>query len=683
MRRHAAVAFLSAFLLFLVQPLIAKAILPWFGGAPAVWTTAMLFFQLLLLGGYAYAHLTTQLPARRQAALHVTLLAASLVFLPIVPSADWKPGGVEAPVWRILGLLTATVGAPYLLLASTAPLVQEWFRRDQPGSPYRLYAWSNAGSLIALLAYPVVLEPLLAVEGQARLWSLLYAGFAVTCGWMIVRRTDQPTPPAATARALPGANDAPSGGDYALWFALSACGSGLLLAITNQISLDIAAFPFLWIVPLALYLITFVLCFAGKYHRTVWRLGLIVGLGGMAVLARLAGGAPIWAQVGGALFALFASCMVCHGELARRAPAGAGLTAFYLMTAAGGAAGGVFVGLVAPVAFGDFWELPLFLIAPYGLMLVTLYRDGRGVTRVSPAGWAALVAVLWLGVTAFVMPVLRQSGTTVAAARNFYGVLRVYDDPPIPGAKRRLRHGRIVHGTQFLDPERRGEPTAYYAEGSGVGVAIRQHPRRRAGLPLSVGAIGLGAGTIATYGAPGDSVRFYEINPDVATFANRYFTFLRDSRATVDVVLGDGRLAVERELAAPERRHRYDILVVDAFSGDAIPVHLLTAEAMGRYWEALKPDGILALHTSNRHVNLARVVMGVARPMRKVVVRIRRGDGAAALSSTWLLVTSNQEFLHTVEVGTGVTGDVPQDPPVLWTDAFSNLLRVITLKSPD
>ncbi|MSR05798.1 MAG: hypothetical protein EXR93_01820 [Gemmatimonadetes bacterium] len=683
MRRYAALAFLSAFLLFLVQPLIAKAILPWFGGAPAVWTTSMLLFQLLLLGGYAYAHLVSRLSPRQQAAVHIVLLTLTLLALPIIPSASWKPAGDESPVWRILGLLSVTVGAPYLLLASTAPLVQDWFRRDEPGSPYRLYAWSNGGSLLALLAYQTLFEPLLAIDGQARTWSGLYVVFALFCGWMGIRRIRTATAGTSTPVAEPAGPATPPS-EYALWFALSACGSGLLLAITNQISLDIAAFPFLWILPLALYLVTFVLCFGGAYRRNVWRIAFIIGLGAMSVLAKLAAGAPLWAQVGGSLFALFSICMVCHGELAMRAPAGRGLTAFYLTTAAGGAAGGVSVGLIAPLLFNEFFELPIFLITPYILMLVTLYRDrdGSQATRASPLAWAALVGVLWLGISAFVVPMIWQSGTTIARARNFYGVLRVYDGPPFPGAKRTLRHGRIVHGTQFLGETRKAEPTAYYALGSGVDVAIKQHPRRRAGLPMNIGAIGLGAGTIAAYGGGGDSLRFYEINADVVSFARRYFTFLSDSKATVDVVLGDGRLSVEREMSRPENRHRYDVLIVDAFSGDAIPIHLLTTEAMALYWEALKPDGILALHTSNRHVNLARVVTGASTPMKKVVVRVRRGDGASAISSTWLLVSSSPEFLHMVEVGTGVTGDVPQEPPVVWTDAFSNLLRVITLETP-
>jgi len=672
MRLYIGLAFLSAFLLFLVQPLIARAILPWFGGAPAVWTTAMLFFQVGLLLGYGYAHASGRLSLRRHAVLHLALLVLTLLALPIIPSDGWKPTGAETPVWRILGLLAATIGMPYLLLATSAPLLQDWLGRTRPdATPYRLYAWSNAGSLIALAAYPFLLEPLLAVDSQAWAWSAAYAAFVAGWAWLALRLVRGPGAPRESAGA---AGPPPTLGEQGLWFGLSACGAGLLLAITNLLTLDVAAAPFLWLAPLAAYLATFILSFAGRYRRLIWRPVFTAGLGLMAVQVRLGASMPLWAQAGAALLTLFAGCMVCHGELALRAPPAAHLTRFYLVMAAGGAAAGIAVGLVAPAVLRDFWELPL----PYVLLL--LYRDRRasgGAVRVTPLSWAALVAILWLGITAFVLPVLRRGTTTVASARNFYGVLRVADDVRLPSAMRRLRHGRIVHGTQFLDPARQGEPTAYYAHGSGVDLAIRQHLRRKAGLGINVAAVGLGAGTIAAYGLPGDSMRFYEINPDVVDFAHRHFSYLRRSPAVTDVVLGDARLSLEREMDNPANRGRYDVMVVDAFSGDAVPVHLLTLEAMTLYWTALRPDGVLALHVSNRHLDLSRVVYGTSRQLGRTVIRVRRGEGAAAISSTWVLVAGDTRFFHALTLPQSTGTDLPLEAPVVWTDRYSNLLGVL------
>lgn len=677
MARYITVIALSAFLVFLVQPLMAKAILPWFGGAPAVWTTSMLFFQTGLLAGYGYAHWGRRLPLRRQLVVHLALLALSLLALPIIPSAEWKPVGTESPAWRILGLLAVTIGAPYLLLASTAPLLQDWYGRDTNGSPYRLYAWSNTGSLLALLAYPFVVEPALTVDRQAWTWSAGYVVFGMGTAWIALRLARGAVGPAGVTAAAETAS--PSRGERALWFSLAACGSGLLLAITNQLALDVASVPFLWIIPLSVYLVTFILAFGGWYRQLFWRLAFMVGLGAMAVLAKLGASAPLAGQIGGALFALLAACMICHGELARRAPAPAHLTAFYVIMSAGGAAGGLLVGLLAPAVLRDFWELPFFLLLPYVLLLVILYRDrgAAGGVRIGPLAWVALAAVGWLGVTAFVLPALQRTTRTVETARNFYGVLRVADDAPALGAMRRIRHGRIVHGTQFLDSTRHDEPTSYYARGSGVDLAITQHLRRKAGQPLTLGAVGLGAGTIAAYGAAGDRLRFYEINPDVLRLALAHFTFLRRSPASVEVVLGDARLSLERELSVPERRGQYDVMVLDAFSGDAVPVHLLTIEAMALYWAALKPDGVLAIHVSNRHLNLTKVVLASAPYFGKRVVRVHRADGSAAMSSTWLLVSGDVRFFHELEVPLATGTDVPREDGVLWTDQFSNLLSVL------
>jgi spermidine synthase len=452
------------------------------------------------------------------------------------------------------------------------------------------------------------------------------------------------------------------------------------MSITNQLSLDVAAIPFLWVVPLALYLITFIVSFGGYYRRVIWRPAFILGLGMMAVLYKLGASASLPLQIAGSTFTLFAGCMICHGELASLAPRSRNLTAFYLTMATGGAAGGLLVALVAPAVFSDLWELPIFLLLPYVLMAIVMMRQAPGTTR--PLTWIAIGAILWLGIAAFLLPALRGPDKRIAMARNFYGVLHVLDEPldstrDSLHALRHLRHGRITHGTQFLNPKDRGRTTAYYAEGSGVELAIDHHPRRAAGEHLAIGAIGLGVGTIAAYGLPGDTLRFYEINPDVERLARRYFTFLADSKATVEVTLGDGRLSLEREVAGGQALHRFDILVADAFAGDAIPVHLLTVEAMALYWQALKEDGVLAIHVSNRYLNLARVVSGIAPRFHKRIVRIRRGAGAGALGSTWLLVTSNRRFLNYVANNVPFGADIPAEPPVVWTDAFSNLYDVL------
>ena len=680
MAPYAGVALLSAFLLFLVQPLVAKAILPWFGGVPAVWATCVLVFQSLLLIGYAYAHLTRRVPARLRAWLHIGLLALTLVALPIVPDPSWKPTGTESPAWLIFRLLVSTVGAPYVLLSATTPLLQDWFHRQQPNlDPYRLYAWSNVGSLAALLAYPFLVERLLAVDGQAWAWSAGYVVFAAACGGIAFasRASGSAAPDEGTVGVLADLSPAPA--DRALWFLLSACGSGLLLAITNQLTLDVAAVPFLWVVPMALYLVTFILAFAGWYRRGIALGILTVGLAAIAWSSRQGADATLTLQAASGMLMLFGGCLTCHGELARLAPHGRHLTVFYLLVAAGGAVGGALVAVVAPQLFLDLWELPIFVMAPYLLLFFIYLREPAGAS-IRRRGLAALMvgAVVWLGIVTIAVPTARRPGRFVDGARSFYGVLKVMDDPPtLWGAMRRLWHGRITHGAQLLAPSMRTQATTYFAQGTGIEIAIRQHPRRQAGLPLAVGVIGLGAGTIAAWGAPGDTMRFFEINPDVVAFASRHFTFLDDSAATVETVTGDARLALEAEMREPSRRNRYDVLAVDAFSSDAVPIHLLTRECGELYWQALKADGVLAVQITNKHFDLAPVVLALARASGKSAVRITRSPGFAVLASTWMLVSGNEAFLKGLQVPGGSRVDFPADPPVAWTDRFSSLVEVV------
>ncbi len=669
--------------------MLAKAILPWFGGAPAVWTTCLLFFQSLLLAGYAYAHLGRRLGPRRQAVVHVALLALSLLALPVLPSDAWKPADGDQPALRILGLLTGTVGAPFLLLASTAPLLQDWYaRRPTAGAHYRLYAWSNAGSLLALLAYPLVVEPWLALDAQAWAWSAAYLVFVAGSGWLALgsraaaaaslAATTEPslaTTPPAPAEAAPTATD------RALWFAFTACGSGLLLAITNQLTLDIAVVPLLLVAPLALYLGSFIVAFAGGYRAAFWRPAYVVGAFVMALHANLGLLVALHWQAAAALATLVAACMVCHGELARRAPGPGHATAFYLTLAAGGAVGGLLVAVVAPLVLTEAWELPGFLLLPLVLLVIQFLLDprSRGRTPARALAVIGLALVVLAGVRAFMAPSQRRRGTEVAATRSFYGTLRVVDvDRGLPTASRRLKHGRIEHGAQALDPAQRRIATGYFAADSGVELAFRHHPRRVAGQPLRIGVIGLGAGTLAAWGGAGDTMRFFELDPDVAAHARRHFTYLGDSAAAVDVIVGDGRLALERELRGPPPARGYDVLVVDAFLGGAIPVHLLTRECAALYLRALAADGVLAIHVSNRNLDLVPVVLGLAELTGWPAVRVRRHAGGAGQESTWMLLTANPAYLE-LRSSPAATVDRPTGAPVRWTDRHSSLLGLLRL----
>ena len=670
--------FLGAFLVFLVQPLIGKQILAWFGGAPAVWSTCLLFFQIGLVVGYAYAHALGRLAPATQAKLHVALLVLTAVLLPISVSPDWKPLGTDSPVPHLLGLLAATVGVPYVLLSATAPLLQAWFTGVVPSrTPYRLYVASNFGSLMALAAFPVVLEPWLPTVGQSIAWSVTYLVFLAMCAWcawLVMRQSASPQPAAGSNIGHPAA---PSMMDRVLWVALAACGSGLLLATTNQLCQDVAVVPLLWTVPLGLYLITFIVCFAGMYSRPLWVTVYLVALLASAYALANAGSLPIVLQAAALLTVLSAGCMVCHGELVSLRPAVQHLTSFYLGLAIGGSIGGVFVALIAPLLFTMYAELPILLILVLGLMIVSLLRTvaGRSTRKVPLVVWAIPAVAFTIATIVSVKASGKSPASVVASTRNFYGILRVADfDAGTSHAVRELFHGRVRHGAQYLDPARRMFPTTYFSEGSGVDIALGQHPKRRAGQPLRVAVIGLGAGTIAAWGKSGDTIRFYELNPQVVELAYQHFTFLQDSPATVDVVTGDGRLALEREVADIDRLQQYDVIVVDAFSGASIPVHLLTRECFDLYRRALTADGIIALHVSNQHLDLRPVVRGLAAEagLRTLQVVTEGRHETAARGSLWMLVTANATF----QPATATAPDASK-APIVWTDGFSSVLSLL------
>ena len=665
---HAAVIALSSFLLFLVQPLIARLILPWFGGSAAVWTTCMLFFQSLLLAGYAYAHASNaKLAPRRLAVLHIALLAAAAATLPIAPSERWKPLGDEEPVTAILLLLGAAVGLPYLLLSATSPLVQAWYARARPGAnPYRLFALSNVASLAALVGYPFAVEPFLSNGEQVAGWSWLFGLFALLCAALAWKSG---TPAAANAPAPPDA-PAPRRSQVLHWLALSATGSVMLLAVTNHVTQNVAAIPLLWLAPLTLYLLTFILAFEGGLYRSemFWSfcLAWLIGMAWLLVDTDYQFDLPV--QLGVYLSGLFVTCLFCHGELYRLRPSPRHLTAFYLTVSAGGALGGLLVAVVAPLAFNGYYELGLAMIAVAflaALRCASLHDLARNMS----------LAVL-MGVTgAAIFDGLRFQQDVRTSSRNFYGVLRVkeFGTPGEANHLRRLLHGVIMHGEQFLHPEQRGMPTTYYQHSSGIGASLLAR-RERPG-PMRVGVIGLGTGTLAAYGRKGDTYRFYEINPRVIDLAGREFTYLADSNATIELELGDARLSLEHE--APQG---FDVFAVDAFSSDAIPVHLITREALALYLRHVRPDGIVAFHVSNRFLELVPVVARLARETgaHAVVVYEGSGEDDSRTQSDWVLVSRDPKALQGKEFET-VGAEPTEDREGLrtWTDDYSNLIQIL------
>jgi hypothetical protein len=670
---HALTIFASAFLLFLLQPIVAKQILPWFGGSAAVWTTCLVFFQTTLLLGYAYADFCVRrLSPRAQAFVHIALAALSLAVLPIVPGAFWKPAGQEDPIWLILGLLGATIGLPYFVLSTTSPLIQAWFARKNPGrSPYRLFALSNLASMLALLGYPFLLEPWIATRAQAWGWSVGYLLFVVLLVAAALRSARGVRVPELSGRipTIEGAAAArPPISRQFLWCALAATGSALLLAVTAYLTQDIAAVPLLWIVPLSLYLMSFILCFDGKgwYRRTLFLPMLAAGLAVMGwTLADPKLTHVIVLQIGVFCAGLFVACMFCHGELATLKPPPQFLTRFYLMISLGGALGSILVGVVAPLVFHANFDMAIALVACAALLLWQVRRDPRLFSV------PAVILLLFMAGCG-VWSVVEFYDDTIFASRNFYGVLRVQKSGiKDSDSSRILIHGTIMHGKQYLSPEFRREPTTYYTRSSGIGRLIEaMHPRPD---PIKVGVIGLGTGTIASYGSKGDVYRFYDINQGVVAIANRDFSYLKDSDATIELKLGDARLSLERE--APQN---FDVLAIDAFSSDAIPVHLITKEAVEVYLRHMKASGVIAYHVTNRYLNLVPVVEGIAHELGLKALWIDEpGEETLGNSSSWVLLAKDPARL-----------DDPRltDPSIpieerrdwrVWTDDFNNLVQVL------
>jgi spermidine synthase len=683
----AATILLSAFLLFLVQPIIAKQILPWFGGTSAVWTTCMVFFQVTLLAGYAYSHFVTRrLTPRQQSNIHIALLVASLAFLPIIPSVGLKPLGEQDAALRILLLLTLTIGLPYFLLSTTGPLVQKWVaHRFEEKAVYRLFALSNFGSLVGLLAFPFAIEPFAGSQTQSVAWSVLYALFVSACAttaWMSRRRPLEPSA-STVAAALstfdappPAAERTPGAADHALWLALAALGSVMLLAATSHMTQNIASVPFLWVVPLTLYLLTFVIAFEGRGGRG-WYEQAWFGLPTLLLLVAMAWGLSaqrgvLDVSIAIPLYSLgmFAACLFCHGELAQRKPAPRYLTQFYLMLSLGGALGGLFVGLVAPRVFPTYYELPLALFALAALGVLVMW-DRRWL--LGPALVATAATAYWgLGYVSFL------KDDVIFMERNFYGTLRVREHGTGEQQVRRLLHGVILHGEQLTQAPSRLEPGTYYARSSGVGLAIAA--RQEAG-PVHVGVVGLGVGTLTAYARTGDRMRLYELDPDVLRLARSHFTFLaaaEERKAQLDFVIGDARLSLERELAR-NQPGGFDVLAIDAFSSDSIPVHLITREAIELYARHLAPQGIIAVHISNRFIDLKPVLanIGAATGLTVRLVSDSPSEESGASSTDWVLIASDPKAFEAAQLAPRVDPIAPRPELSLWTDQFNNLLDVL------
>ena len=712
--------FVSAFLLFQVQPLLSKQILPWFGGSPAVWTTAMLFFQSLLCLGYLYAHALSRWRSRAmQARIHgLLLLVSAALATQVLPGLDLRPESPDSPVSQVLSILGVSVGLPYFCLATTGPLLQHWFTRTPHAhSVFRLYALSNIGSFLALLSFPYVLEPWLDLQQMAGLWTAGYWAFALMCLPVALGFGQAAAPQVAPSEAAPEA--ATKAADparppvgalrRASWVALPALASLIFIAATDQISHDIAPEPRLWITTLSLYLLTFIFTF----DNPRWYRPRLVALCSLALIAATAGfrDIPSWFgwdwdygvnELRWLHYALlFAVCLLCHGELYRRRPSDPGqLTDFYLCMSVGGASGGLFVTLVATHWFDDYHEWLVALILASALAAVVLFRSTKApedvrkqiaVRRVATAGVAlGMIGLLWSLLNPWSWREVHTAESRqvlLDQARNFYGTVTVTEVrfPADPDQDERIFFsGNVTHGQQFLSPQRRHEPTTYYARDSGIGQTLQWVMDRKPGA--SVALIGLGAGTLANYARETDRYDLYEINPEAVRIAQRWFDNLASSKAREkNILLGDARLRME-QLPADKR---YDVIVLDAFTGGSVPIHLLTREAFAIYSRHLEPDGHLAINITNAYLHLYPVVKAQAQALG-IPYRHRHQDLDEARNvrrNLHFIMTRDRDYLAAFPSVDGRITDEsgrllrtePQDIPGLrlWTDQFSSIGPIV------
>lgn len=688
---------LGAFLVFQVQPVISKCVLPWFGGTPAVWTTCMLFFQVLLFAGYLYAHLLREwFSPRGQAVVHLVLLSVAAWTLPIAPSDAWKPTGGESPTWYLLWMLAAHVGLPYFVLSSTGPLVQAWLSyRVRSERVYRLYAVSNAGSLVALLSYPFAVEPFLSVSAQSVVWSLLFCLFVLVQGSVaigLLRLSSQASsaggraeaevqvaleakPIAAIGLLEPEGDLVPGWRVMAAWVLLPALASTLLLTITNHVCQDIAVIPFLWILPLSLYLVSFIVCFDSPQHYRPKLFAAVTLLSLLAIQSRdlFPTSMQLIVEAASCMLMLFGVCLLCHGEVARLKPQVSRLTQFYAMVSAGGALGGVLVAIICPMVFNHFaeWPVAIAIVTALSFLLLFVCRGWGQSTYDWDVAVRLQVPVAALVVAPLIAMAVLPRDEVISSDRNFFGVLQVTRTEQ--GIQ--LVHGKTIHGIQRHGEASR-EPTSYYGRDSGIGrtlAALQQNHRS-----LHVGVVGLGCGVLATYGREADLFEMIEINPAVMEIAERHFSFLRDSQATFVHHLGDGRLVLER---MPETR--FDLLVLDAFSSDAIPAHLLTREAFELYRARIADDGVIAVHLSNNHLELVPLVQRLAADLG-LEGRAVRSQGDATLATqaaNWVIAADGGDAIWAhplLSAAEAATPEMLRRAP-RWTDQHHNLVSVLKL----
>lgn len=659
---------------------MGRYVLPWFGGNPEVWTTCMLFFQVLLLAGYAYAHLSDMFLSRRnQVAVHTILLITAILVLPVTPQAGWKPAGEGNPTLQIMVILGRYVGLPFFVLSATAPLLQRWFSRiELKKTPYRLYAFSNAASLLGLLGYLFVFEPLFTRAEQAGMWSwglIIFSVLCVLCAVVFYRYSGHGELIETLEKKRDEKFGALTWAAPLLWLGLTAAASVELLAVTNKICQDVAVIPFLWVVPLCLYLLSFIICFHSSrwYARRLFLSLFILSIIAVILARKYEEYIGTREVITTYCAMLFFCCMVCHGELYRLRPAPRYLTGFYLLIAIGGAAGGVFVGIIAPVIFNTYIELYVGILACALFVLLADKSEtlGKGVRR-----WVWIILIIAASVTAGIFhgKYSDKDQRAILNTRNFFGVLTIWEEEKDNPYEHKyiMQHGTTFHGLQFFDEPKRFTPTAYYNRKSGVGL-VMENLKIKGGR--RIGAIGLGVGTIAAYGQKDDYFRFYEINPEVQRLAEEYFSYLENCKSKVDIIIGDGRLSLEHE-----EPQQFDVLVLDAFAGDAVPVHLLTKEAFEIYLKHIKPSGVIAVHTSSVHLDLESVVWKQAEffNLKNKWIESSENKEMGVLASDWILLTNNEEFINSRKFEIAATPQRNDCKKIrLWTDEHLNLFEIL------
>ena len=690
MHRYSIVVFLSAFLLFQVQPLIAKVILPWFGGTASVWNTCMMFFQIVLLLGYLYSHGLRMLTNPRTSwIIHSIVLLLALLMLPVLPSEQLKPDTYSSLSGEILKVLTLSVGIPFFILATTGPLVQAWqsvshggdAESERAASPYRLYALSNIGSLLALVTYPFLFEPNLRLQNQSWIWSGLFVLFVAACFYSGAQVRGFKSWNVSNEAGTKTGDTKVGVGRMLLWLLLAMIPSVMLLATTNLMCQEIASVPFLWILPLALYLISFIICFEKPawYHRGVFVPVLLLGVCAGVAVSLLNVYASASLQVAMLSFSLFACGMTCHGELERLKPHTSQLTLFYLFVSLGGSLGGIFVVLIAPRIFSGF---PEFQLALAGALLIGVsipcFQNSVSRSRKIGIGFSGLIIGGIVLATFFDSQMGQRKEGVLLDGRNEYGIFSVTDD----GDRRNFISGNINHGSQIYRPTPSFEPHSYYADGSGFSICIKtqrdiaasEQPAREG---VKVGVLGLGIGSMLAWADDKDQFVFYEINPRVEEIAREWFTFLPTFDKQCEVIIGDGRIMLEKETAKGMNR-QFDVLAIDAFSSDSIPIHLLTDECFDVYQSHLKEDGILLFHITNRFIDLKPVLFAAikARGLSASHVVHTVEDDPEHFGSEWILVSNEAVANHDRIKSVALEYVLPVDAP-RWTDDFAALAPVI------